>query len=69
MLTGVGVSLCDDPSRRITDTEIQNLALADQGVEGLHQLRDLGSEVPGMNVVLCWVSLDDCDCGVGFCSY
>jgi len=69
MLAGVSVGLCDDPSRRVTDTEIQDLTLADQRVEGLHQLRDLGSEVPGMNVVLCWVSLHHGDCGAGLCSY
>lgn len=57
VLAGVGVSLNDDPSRRVTDAEIQDLALADQGIEGLHQLGNLGSEVPCMNIKLCFFSL------------
>lgn len=57
MLASVGISLCDDPGRGVTDAEIQDLALADQSVQGLHQLGDLGSKVPCMNIKLCCFSL------------
>lgn len=36
MLTGVGIGLCHNPSRSIADAEIQDLALTDQRVQGLH---------------------------------
>ena len=55
-LASVGVGLCNDPSRRVTDPEVENLALGDQGVQGLHQLGDLGGKVPEMDVELWWVS-------------
>jgi hypothetical protein len=73
MLAGIGVGLCDDPSGCVTDTEIQDLALGDQGVEGLHQLRDLSGVVPRMDVVLCLVNLSTSiiviDYIVGICTY
>ena len=33
MLAGICVGFYDDPSRSVTDTKIQDLALGDQGVE------------------------------------
>jgi hypothetical protein len=69
VLSSVAVGLHDHLSRRVTDPEIQDFALLDQRVEGLHQLRDLGGVVPAVNIELCEVSLQDGDCGVKFRSY
>ena len=52
VFSSVAVGLHDHPSRRVTDPEIQDFALLDQRVEGLHQLRDLGGAVPDVNVEL-----------------
>lgn len=54
---GIGISLRNNPSRRITDTKIEDLPLGDQCVEGLHQFRDIGRKVPAMNVILFRVGL------------
>lgn len=39
------------PSRGVADTEVQNLALRNEVVERLHQLRNTRSKVPSMHVV------------------
>lgn len=57
VLTSIAISLDDDPSRCVADTEVKNLALGDQDVERVHQFGDAGSKVPGLNVVLFWINL------------
>lgn len=57
MLTSVGVTLNDDSSRRVADIKVEDLALIDQDVERLHQLRNASSQVSGVNVILHLISL------------
>lgn len=52
MLARISIGLCNDPSWGVANTKIQDLALDDQRVERLHQFRDLGGEIPAMDVVL-----------------
>jgi hypothetical protein len=51
MLARIGISLANDPSGRIADSQIEDLALLDEGIERLHQLRDRGSKVPSVDIV------------------
>lgn len=50
VLARVHVGLGDDPGRRVTDAEVQDLALVDKRIQGVHQLGDLGGVVPKVNV-------------------
>jgi hypothetical protein len=44
------VGFADDPSRRVTDSEVQDLAILNHMVQALHQLWDAGREVPPVHV-------------------
>lgn len=50
VITRVLVGLRNDPGRCVTDTEIEHLALCDEVVQALHDLRDGSGEVPPVNV-------------------
>jgi hypothetical protein len=57
MFSSITVGLHNNPSRGITNPKIQDFALLDKHVEGLHQLRYVGSVVPAVNMELFSVSL------------
>ena len=52
MLTGIGVTLGNNPCRRIRYTEVEYLAGGDEVIEGLHYFGDACVHVPPVNVEL-----------------
>lgn len=52
VVAGVLVGLGDDPGWGVGDAEVEDLALVDEGVEGLHDFFDRGGEVPPVEVEL-----------------
>lgn len=52
VLASIHVGFCDNPGRRVTDAEVQDFALVDKSIQRVHQLGNLGREVPAMYVEL-----------------
>ena len=50
MIAGVLVCFGDDPGGGVADAEVEDFALLDDGVEGLHEFGDGGCEVPPVDV-------------------
>lgn len=50
VVSGILVGLGNNPSRRIRDSQVQDLTLGNEVVETLHELRDGGREVPPVHV-------------------
>lgn len=50
VVPGVLVGLGNNPGRRVRYSQVQNLALGDEGVQTLHELRDGAAEIPPVNV-------------------
>ena len=50
MVTRVLICFGDNPGRSVAHTKVENLALLDDSVEGLHEFRNGGGEVPPVDV-------------------